>query len=162
MRLRVAFVGIKGAMKALLMIITAAVGMLGFGTTAIAQGAPPPPQGGPPPAAPAPPPAPAPMGPGASYIDTNCGSWNGDVWTPNGSCPDVNYRHQVVAGTITSVKGHLVTLQQTTGTVVVDDSAALNNQSSGRVAVGRQIVAHGYWNGNNFYATAITGGQPPP
>jgi hypothetical protein len=60
------------------------------------------------------------------------------------------------------VKGHLVTLQQTTGAVVVDDSAALNNQSSGRVAVGRQIVAHGYWNGNNFYATAITGGQPPP
>jgi len=30
------------------------------------------------------------------------------------------------------------------------------------VAVGRQIVAHGYWQGNNFYATAITGGQPPP
>jgi hypothetical protein len=30
------------------------------------------------------------------------------------------------------------------------------------VAVGRQIVAHGYWNGNNFYATTITGGQPPP
>jgi len=134
------------------MIMTAAVGMLGLGTTAFAQGAPPPPQGGPPP-------APAPAG---AYIDTNCGSWNGDVWTANGNCPDVNYRHQVVAGTITSVKGHLVTLQQTNGTVVIDDSAALNNQSSGRVAVGRQIVAHGYWNGNNFYATAITGGQPPP
>lgn len=154
-------VGIKGAMKALLIIITAAVGMLGFGTTAIAQGAPPPPQGGPPPAAPAPPEPEA--NPGMPpYVDTNCGSWNGDVWTANGNCPNVNYRHQVVAGTITSVKGHLVTLQQTTGTVVIDDSAALNNQSSGRVAVGRQIVAHGYWNGNNFYATAITGGQPPP
>lgn len=155
--------GIMGAMKALLMIMTAAVGMLGLGTTAIAQGAPPPPQGGPPPAAPAPPPAPVPVGePGTPYVDTSCGSWNGDVWTANGNCPNVNYRHQVVAGTITSVKGHLVTLQQTTGTVVIDDSAALNNQSSGRVAVGRQIVAHGYWNGNNFYATAITGGQPPP
>lgn len=148
-------------MKALLMIMTAAVGMLGLGTTAIAQGAPPPPQGGPPPAAPAPPPAPD-ANPGTPYIDTNCGSWNGDVWTANGNCPNVNYRHQVVAGTITSVKGHLVTLQQTTGTVVIDDSAALNNQSSGRVAVGRQIVAHGYWSGNNFYATQITGGQPPP
>jgi len=96
------------------------------------------------------------------YNDTACGSWNGDVWTANGNCPSVTYRHQVVTGTIISVKGHLVTLQQTTGTVVIDDSAALNNQSSGRVAVGRQIVAHGYWNGNNFYATAITGGQPPP
>ena len=148
-------------MKALLTIITAAVGMLGFSTTAIAQGAPPPPQGGPPPAAPAPPAPPA-MTPDTPYVDTACGSWNGDVWTANGNCPNVNYRHQVVTGTITSVKGHLVTLQQTTGTVVIDDSAALNNQSSGRVAVGRQIVAHGYWNGNNFYATAITGGQPPP
>jgi hypothetical protein len=67
-----------------------------------------------------------------------------------------------VAGTITIVKGHLVTLQQTTGAIVVDDTAALSNQSSGRVAVGRQIIAHGYWVGNNFYATAITGGQPPP
>ena len=84
------------------------------------------------------------------------------MWTPNGNCPTTNYKHAVVAGTITAVKGHLVTLQQTTGTVVVDDSAALNNQTTGRVAVGRQIVAHGYWNGNNFYATAITGGQPPP
>ena len=66
---------------------------------------------------------PAPMNPTTPYSDTNCGSWNGDVWTPNGNCPNVNYKHQVVAGTITSVKGHLVTLQQTTGSVVIDDSA---------------------------------------
>jgi hypothetical protein len=68
----------------------------------------------------------------------------------------------VVAGTIISVKGHLVTVQQTNRSVVIDDSAALSNQSSGRVAVGRQIVAHGYWQAGNFYATAITGGQLPP
>lgn len=68
----------------------------------------------------------------------------------------------MVTGTIVSVKGHLVTLQQTTKQVVIDDSAALNDQTTGRVAVGRQIVAHGYWQGENFYATAITGGQPPP
>ena len=56
-----------------------------------------------------------------------------------------------------------MTLQQTNGTVVVDDTAALSNETSGRVAVGRQIVVHGYWRGNNFYATpAITSGQPPP
>jgi hypothetical protein len=114
------------------------------GAVASAQGAPPP--GG------APPP----------YVDTACGAWNGDTWVPNGSCSSADYKHQVVAGTITIVKGHLVTLQQTNGTVVVDDTAALSDETSGRVAVGRQIVAHGYWRGNNFYATAITSGQPPP
>jgi len=124
------------------------LGIAGFAAAACAQGAPPP--GAPPPAA-APP-----------YADTTCGSWQGDSWVPNGSCPNTAYRHEVVAGTIISVKGHLVTVQQTNRTVVIDDSAALSNQSSGRVAVGRQIVAHGYWQAGNFYATAITGGQPPP
>lgn len=130
-------------MKALIVICTAAVGLLAAGSIARAQGAPPPPA--------APP-----------YVDTACGSWQADVWTPNGNCPTTLYKHEVVAGTIVSVKGHLVTLQQTNKQVVIDDSAALNNQSSGRVAVGRQIVAHGYWEAGNFYATAITGGQPPP
>ncbi len=131
-------------MKALLAILTAAAGMLAGGAAASAQAAPPP--GGPPP----------------PYNDSACGAWQGDVWTPNGECPSTSYKHQVVAGTIVSVKGHLVTLQQTDRQVVIDDSAALNNQTTGRVAVGRQIVAHGYWMGENFYATAITGGQPPP
>jgi hypothetical protein len=131
-------------MKAIIVSFAAAAGMLACGTVASAQGAPPP--GAPPP----------------PYNDSACGSWQGDVWTPNGSCPSTAYRHQVVAGTIVSVKGHLVTLQQTDKQVVIDDSAALNDQSTGRVAVGRQIVAHGYWEGENFYATAITGGQPPP
>jgi hypothetical protein len=130
-------------MKALFTILTAAVGLSASSGIALAQGAPPPPA--------APP-----------YVDTQCGAWQGDTWVPNGDCPSASYRHQVVTGTIISVKGHLVTLQQTKGTVVIDDSAALNNQSTGRVAVGRQIVAHGYWQGDNFYATAITGGQPPP
>jgi hypothetical protein len=96
------------------------------------------------------------------YVDTVCGGWQGDTWVPNGSCTTTVYRHEVLTGTIVSVKGHLVTLQQAKGTVVVDDSAALRNQDTGRVAVGRQIIAHGYWVGDNFYATAITGGQPAP
>ncbi|HXO17518.1 MAG TPA: hypothetical protein VN909_05060 [Candidatus Dormibacteraeota bacterium] len=128
-------------MKAHFTILTAAVALFGATAVASAQGAPPP--------------------PGAPYSDTNCGSWQGDTWAPNGNCPTA-YKHEVVAGTIVSVKGHLVTLQQTTKQVVIDDSSALSNQNSGRVAVGRQIVAHGYWQGENFYATAITGGQPPP
>jgi hypothetical protein len=38
---------------------------------------------------------------------------------------------------------------------VINDQPALNRQSSGRVAVGRQIVAYGYWRDGNFYATAM-------
>ena len=70
--------------------------------------------------------------------------------------PETLKRHAVVEGTITIVKGHLVTVQQSTGTVVVDDTPALNNQFTGKVAVGRRIVAHGYWDAKNFYATIIT------
>jgi hypothetical protein len=94
--------------------------------------------------------------PDAPYIDTACGTWQGDTWTPNGTCTGDVKRHAVVEGTITIVKGHLVTVQQSTGTVVVDDTPALNNQFTGKVAVGRRIVAHGYWDANNFYATIIT------
>jgi hypothetical protein len=90
------------------------------------------------------------------YTDTTCGTWQGDTWTPSGTCAGDVKRHAVVAGTITIVKGHLVTVQQSTGTVVVDDTPALSNQFTGKVAVGRRIVAHGYWDGNNFYATIIT------
>jgi hypothetical protein len=142
-------------MKAIILTITAGVGMLACGAIAVAQGAPPPP-GAPPPDVGAPPPNAAP------YNDSYCGSWQDNNWVPNGNCPTTAYKHTVVAGTITIVKGHLVTLQQTTGSIVIDDSAALNNQTTGRVAVGRQIVAHGYWRAGNFYATEITGGQPPP
>lgn len=60
-----------------------------------------------------------------------------------------------VSGTITSVTGHLVTLQQSHGTIVINDQPALNHQATGSVAVGRQVVAQGYWRGGTFYATAI-------
>ena len=98
--------------------------------------------------------------PAAPYVDTTCGTWQGDTWTPNGTCTGDVKRHARVEGTITIVKGHLVTVQQSTGTVVIDDTPALNNQFSGRVAVGRRIVAHGYWDGNNFYATIIETDSP--
>jgi len=143
-------------MKAFILTLAAIIGALAAGSTAIAQGAPPPP-GAPPPDA-GPPAAP----PTTTYNDTYCGTWQGDSWVPNGNCPTTVYKHAVVAGTITFVKGHLVTLQQTNGQIVIDDSAALSDQTTGRVAVGRQVIAHGYWRGGNFYATAITGGQPPP
>lgn len=96
------------------------------------------------------------------YVDTQCGVWQGDTWVPNGNCTAGVYKHERVAGTITIVKGHLVTVQQTTRTLVIDDTQALNNQLTGKVAVGRQIVAHGYWDNGTFYATLITTGPPSP
>lgn len=96
------------------------------------------------------------------YVDTHCGVWQGDTWVSNGNCPPGTYRHERLAGTITGVKGHLVTVQQTERTLVIDDTQALNNQLTGRVAVGRRIVAHGYWDNGTFYATIITTGAPAP
>ena len=91
------------------------------------------------------------------YVDTACGTWINDEWVPNGTCPPgvITIRHDTVSGTITSVKGHLVTVQQSTRTLVINDQPALTAKQTGKVAVGRMIVAYGYWMDNNFYATAI-------
>ncbi|HEY1428253.1 MAG TPA: hypothetical protein VGF18_01690 [Candidatus Tumulicola sp.] len=96
------------------------------------------------------------------YVDNQCGTWQGDTWTSNGNCTNNDYKHERMAGTIVSVKGHLVTLQQTTRTIVIDDTQALNNELTGKVAVGRQVVAHGYWANGTFYATLLTTGPPSP
>jgi hypothetical protein len=53
------------------------------------------------------------------------------------------------------VKGHLVTLQQTDRAVVINDQPALQHQQTGKVAVGRMVVAYGYWMDGTFYATAL-------
>jgi hypothetical protein len=97
------------------------------------------------------------MGPNNQYGDPVCGTWASGVWQANGHCPGyvVGPRRARVAGTITAVKGHLVTVQQATKTIVINDQPALNRQMSGHVAVGRQIVAYGYWRDGNFYATAM-------
>jgi len=94
------------------------------------------------------------------YVDTSCGAWQGDTWVPNGTCQGDVHKHARVEGTIVSVKGHLVTVQQATGQLTIDDTPALNNQFTGKVAVGRRIVAHGYWDSGNFYATVITTDTP--
>jgi hypothetical protein len=97
------------------------------------------------------------IGPNNQYGDPVCGDWVQGTWQPNGHCPDyvVGPHRARVAGTITIVRGHLVTIQQATGTIVINDQPALNRQTTGRVAVGRQIVAFGYWHDGNFFATAI-------
>ncbi len=100
---------------------------------------------------------PADVGPNNQYGDPICGTWTNGTWTDNGHCPGyaVGPRRSHVVGTITAVKGHLVTVQQSTKTVVINDTPALNNQTTGKVAVGRQIDAYGYWKDGNFYATHI-------
>ncbi len=87
-----------------------------------------------------------------------CGSMVSGTWVPNGACPDTRGyipQRAYVSGTITKVSWHLVTVQQSQGVIVINDQPALNRQSSGRVAVGRQITAYGFWRAGTFYATAI-------
>ncbi|MBV9103188.1 MAG: hypothetical protein JO060_06325 [Candidatus Eremiobacteraeota bacterium] len=104
---------------------------------------------------PAPPPAAPPMGtPAENANEPNCGSWETGTWVPNGSCGATDYRGRIT-GTITEVKGHLVTIQQTKGTLVINDQPALDQRTTGRVAVGRQVVAVGYWRNGVFYATRL-------
>ena len=57
-----------------------------------------------------------------------------------------------VRGTIVGVNGHLVTIEQATHNLVIDDRPALDRQATGRVAVGREITAHGYWQDGTFVA----------
>jgi hypothetical protein len=112
------------------------------------------------------------VGPHSSY----CGAWVSGAWQPNGNCVvetttttvtttpsdqaaaavpivvDAANVPQRVSGTIISVKGHLVTLQQSTHTLVVDDQPALDRGDTGRVAVGRIVTAHGFWKNGTFVA----------
>ena len=97
------------------------------------------------------------MGPNNQSGDPICGTWMTGVWTPNGHCPGyaVGPRRARVAGTITIVRGHLVTLQLADKDLVINDQPALNRETSGRVAVGRSIIAYGYWRDGTFFATAM-------
>jgi hypothetical protein len=102
-----------------------------------------------------PPDPPAAAAPAAPLPDeANCGTWQNGTWMPNGSCAATDYRSRV-SGTITAVKGHLVTVQQTAQSLVISDQPALERKTSGRVAVGRQVTAFGFWRGGVFYATRI-------
>ena len=92
-----------------------------------------------------------------TYVDGKCGAWTGDNWVPNPACTDDPslHRHERVSGTITEVHGNLVTIQMADKTMVINDQPALNRKTSGQVAVGRTLVAHGYWDGGTFFATLL-------
>lgn len=82
----------------------------------------------------------------------DCGAWTNDVWSPSGTCPNSNLR---ISGVITMVKGSMVTIQQSTHSITINDKPALKNEMTGRVAVGRTVTAHGYWKDGMFFATRI-------
>jgi hypothetical protein len=75
----------------------------------------------------------------------------------------------VVSGQIVGVDRNMVTIQTGNGaynqggyggygygrTITIDDQPALDNQTSGRVSVGRYVTAYGYWQNGTFYATRM-------
>lgn len=109
-----------------------------------------------------------------------CGSWMNGAWSPNGNCvtettttttttrpapaqqgmavvvtPANGRVPERISGQIVGVNGHMVTLQHGDQTLIVDDSRALNHEDTGRVATGRDVVAHGYWEDGTFYASSF-------
>ena len=46
----------------------------------------------------------------------------------------------------------MVTLRHGDNVLIVNDSRALSREDTGKVATGRDIVAHGYWEDGTFYA----------
>jgi hypothetical protein len=81
--------------------------------------------------------------------------------------------NSVVTGTIVAVNSNMVTIRTNGGyannggyggygnnngygqTVTINDQPALDNQTSGRVSVGRYVTAYGYWQNGTFYATRM-------
>jgi hypothetical protein len=110
-----------------------------------------------------------------------CGAWTGGAFQANGNCvtettttttttdpaaaPNAMSANTAavvaapngriaerVSGKITGVSGHNITLQHGDRILMVNDSRALSREDTGHVATGRDVVAHGYWEGGTFYA----------
>jgi hypothetical protein len=97
---------------------------------------------------------------------------------PCGQYGQYGNANAVVRGTIVAVNGNQVIIQGNNGynnggynnggynnggyggygygsTITINDQAALNNQTTGRVQVGRYVTAYGYWQNGVFYATQL-------
>jgi hypothetical protein len=92
-----------------------------------------------------------------TFDNPYCGSMQNGTWVPTGNCNPVTNVGSFarVNGTIIAVRGHLVTLQQTDRTLVINDQPALDMETTGKVAVGRSIEASGYWRNGTFFATNL-------
>jgi hypothetical protein len=107
-----------------------------------------------------------------------CGAWVNGAFQTNGNCvtetmttttttqpataamagPAVAMPNRVgerVSGKIVIVNKNMITLQHGDQTLIVDDSRALHLDDTGRVATGRDVVAHGYWEAGTFYARSF-------
>lgn len=70
-------------------------------------------------------------------------------------CPSMQ-GNAMVRGMIVAVNGNQVAIAQSGGApILVNDGPALQNRLSGPVAVGRYVVAFGYWQSGVFFATRI-------
>lgn len=78
-----------------------------------------------------------------------------------GNCAGQYGGNAAVRGQIVGVNGNQVTLAQQSNantysrTITINDQPALNNQTTGRVSVGRYVTAYGYWQNGVFYATQM-------
>ncbi len=83
----------------------------------------------------------------------NNGSYNNGSYNNGGYNSGGNAR---ISGTIVGVNGSQVSIRQGySRTITIDDQPALDNQSSGRVYVGRNVTAYGYVQNGVFYATQM-------
>lgn len=73
----------------------------------------------------------------------------------NGGNYGGQYGNASITGTIIAVNGNQVTILSNFQPVTINDQPALDNRTSGRVAVGRSVTAYGYWQGGTFFATRI-------
>jgi len=73
----------------------------------------------------------------------------------NGGNYGGQYGNASITGTIVAVNGNQVTILSNFQPVTINDQPALDNRTSGRVAVGRTVTAYGYWQGGTFFATRL-------
>lgn len=92
----------------------------------------------------------------------NNGQYNNGQYGQYGNCygngrnyGGGQYGNSSVTGTIVAVNGNMVTLLSNYQTITINDQPALDNQQSGRVAIGRSLTAYGYWQGGTFFATRM-------
>lgn len=88
------------------------------------------------------------------YRTSRCGYWSEGVWIATACAP--RERRQAVSGVIVGVNNNMLTLR--TGryrTIAVNDGPALDRMATGHIYTGRTITAYGYWDGDQFVATAI-------
>lgn len=94
---------------------------------------------------------------------------NGQYGRYNNNCGGQNNSNAAISGQIVAVNQNMVTIQTNNGgynnggygrngygqSITIDDQPALDNQTSGRVSVGRYVTAYGYWQNGTFYATRM-------